>query len=135
MPILLRASRVSHKKKKLIKPAPAPEEPPLVVEKDPKTPKQKRSPADKHEIFHLRRLVALESLWNDSKLATSLKIPLQRRVISVPARGDRMFKLPLEKLLRSETSKWVAHVNANPRNAMTFARANAIIEKIVTRKK
>ncbi len=132
---------VKKKKMKLIKPQQnasiLPIEPPLILPPSPK-PKQKpkpkvkaRSPADKHEIFHLKRLVALQDLWSDEKLAHELKIPVKKHVISVPARGDQLFNYPLEKLLKKELQKWTAHVNKNPRNAMTESKASAILEKIV----
>jgi hypothetical protein len=88
------------------------------------------SPQEKHELFHLKRLVALQHLWNDEKLAQSLKIPLVKRVINVPQKKKgELFNYGLEKLLKTERGKWVKHVNQNPRNKMTEAKAHDIIEK------
>jgi len=75
------------KKRKLIKPIHA-DIPDLVFRTEPepepkpkRTPKAKvkrkqRSPADKHEIDLLRRLVALQHMFNDEKLSHELRIPV-----------------------------------------------------------
>ena len=121
-------------KKKLIKPdhGPEPEDWP-VPEPDPEPVRArvKRSPHEKHEIFYLKRLVALQQLWDDEKLATALKIPLVKHVINVPRRVEGKFNKALEKLLIKERGEWVRHVNQNPRNRMTDDRAYKIIEKAV----
>ena len=132
------------RKMKLIKPDHGPDLPPLILAVSPvKMPVKKvkrakpvpRSNSDKHEIFILRRVIALQDLWNDSKLAHSLKIPVsQPRVINVPSRGDKLFNTALEKLYRKEMDKWVDWVNKNPRNAMTRAKLHNILDKIVQKK-
>ncbi len=127
------------KKRKLIKPDHGPEPPELVFRAEPeRAPKPKpkikrkaRSPADKHEIFHLKRILALQDLYNDKNLAHELRIPVSHRVINVPPRGSQLFNYALEKLLKKEIQSWVDHVNQNPRNRMTVSKANSIIEKIV----
>ena len=86
---------------------------------------------EKHESFFLKRLQALQHLWDDEKLATSLKIPVAKHQIKIPPRPEGKFNLALEKLLKAERGKWVKHVNKNPRNAMTDDRAYDIIEKAV----
>ena len=129
------------RKMRLIRPDHGPEPPPLVFAPAPPTPPKKvrtkpaRSNADKHEIDLLRRVVALQDLWNDAKLAQSLKIPVATRVINVPARGDRLFNTPLEKLYSKEMDKWIAHANQNPRNAMTRLKLHDIIDKILASQK
>ncbi len=128
---------VHQPKKKLIKPIqpPEPEDWPIPnpdLEPQVKAKRVQRSPQEKHEIFHLKRLVALQHLWNDEKLAHSLKIPPVKRVINVPKKKKgELFNYALEKLLKKERGLWVKHVNQNPRNNMTEARAHAIIEKSV----
>ena len=128
------------RKMKLIKPQHAPEPPPLVlavtpVKKVKRAKPVKRSNSDKHEIFILKRVIALQDLWNDTKLAQSLKIPVpQPRVINVPPRGDKLFNTALEKLYRKEMDKCVDWVNKNPRNAMTRAELHDILDKIVQKK-
>ena len=138
---------VLEKKLRLIKPDHGPDLPDLVFQPWPedidrpqarkKAVLRKRkvlSNTDKHEVFLLKRLVVLQDLFNDKELSRELKIPVQKRVINVPARGDRLFNTPLEKLLKAETTRWVDHVNKNPRNKMTYSKAFDIIDKIVKRK-
>ena len=103
---------------------------------EPKKPKPKakrvqRSNIDKHEIFHLKRLVVLQKLWDDTSLNQKLEIPQVKHEIVVPRRVDGKFDIALEKLLVKERGIWVQHVNQNPRNRMTVARAHDIIEKAV----
>lgn len=140
------------RKMRLIKPDHGDDPPELEFEPSPPSPKPRkgslvpptkkarakpveRSAADKHEIHFLKRMVALQDLWNDSKLAHELKIPVKKRVIDVPARGKQKFNLKLEELLKTETKKWVKHVNQNPRNAMTLSRAELILQDSVKRKR
>ena len=141
------------RKMKLIKPDHGDEPPELVFDAPPPSPKQRkskgsvlppkkprakpveRSGADKHEIHFLKRVVALQHLWNDSELAHELKIPTAKRVIDVPARGKQKSNLKLEQLLKEETKKWVKHVNKNPRNNMTLSKAEFILQESVKRKR
>ena len=135
--------KIVKRKMKLIKPDHGPDLPPLIlavspVKKVKRAKPEKRVPrsnSDKHEIFILKRVIALQDLWNDAKLAHSLKIPVsQPRVINVPPRGDKLFNTALEKLYRKEMDKYVDWVNKNPRNAMTRAKLHDILDKIVQKK-
>jgi len=143
------------KKYRLIKPDHGPdmEDLPPVIEEEEDAPKQptrrgifdakprkKRipyTPQEKHEIFHLKRLIALENLWNDEKLAHKLKIPTSKRRFKVPSKKKgALFNYELEKMLKKETGDWVNYVNkANPRTRMTYDKAFDIIEKIVKERK
>lgn len=127
------------RKKKLIKPdhgpepedwpAPAEEpEPPITRPKPKPKPKVKRSGDEKFQIDTLKRLVALQDLWDDKDLNRKLKLPQVKHQIAVPDNKGN-YTMKLNKLFKTERQLWVDHVNQNPRNRMTMDRAFDIIDK------
>ncbi len=138
------------RKMKLIKPDHGEDPPELVFEPPPPSPKQPKkgslapkarakakpkTQADKHEIHFTKRIKALQVLWDDSDLAHELKIPRVKRVIDIPARGKQKINFKLEELYKAETKKWVKHVNKNPRNKMTFSKADYILQESTKRRR
>ena len=140
------------KKMRLIKPNHGPDPPELIfkpwpedkikpVRKKSSKPRMQRSRDEKYEILLLKKLVGLQKLFNDKKLADILKTPILNRVINVPKRESNkptfQYGNILNELLTKERKRWIDHVNKSPniKIKMTRDKADDIIKKLIKPKK
>ena len=137
------------KRRVLIRPIHGPEPLAFVIPDDPRPrhipPKPKALPKSKHEKsisrnenYSISRLKVINKLFADEKLAQKLKIPLSKKVIAIPIKQKHAdewnYSIVLDKLLKKAKADLMAYFNKNPRNAMTLARLNAIVEQAHKRK-